>query len=107
MNILDYIGIPSAHAAATVAKPITVFVGKIDDLIVNPLIILMFAAGLVYFLYGVFQFIVHADDSEERAVGKSHMLWGVFGMFIMFAVFALLHIIQNTIGVTSVPLNIQ
>ena len=105
MNIFDYIGIPTAHA--TVAKPITQFVGKIDKLIVNPLIILMFAAGLLYFLYGVFQFLMNADDAEARETGKSHMLWGVLGMFIMFAVFALLHIIQNTLGGTPVQLNIQ
>ena len=105
MNILDYIGIPEARAA--VAKPITQFVGKVDTLIVNPLIILMFAAGLLYFLYGVFQFLANADDSEKREVGRSHMLWGVLGMFIMFAVFTILHIIQNTLGGTPVQLNIQ
>lgn len=105
MNILDYISVPVAHAA--VAKPVTDFVRKVDNLIVNPLIILMFAAALLYFLYGVFQFLVHADDSEARATGQSHMLWGVVGMFIMFAVFAILHIIQNTLGGTPVQLNIQ
>jgi succinate dehydrogenase/fumarate reductase cytochrome b subunit len=105
MHILDYIGISKAHAQ--VAAPIRQFVGKVNTLIVNPLIVLMFAAALMYFLYGVFQFIVNADQSEDRETGKQHMLWGIIGMFLMFAVFALLRIIQNTVGGDSVNLNIQ
>ena len=109
MKILDYIGIPTASAqtTASTAKPISTFVGKVDMLIVNPLIILMFALALLYFLYGMFQFLANADDSEERALGRNRILWGVIGMFVMFAVFTMLHIIQNSLGGTQVNLGIQ
>jgi len=100
MNILDYIGIPTAHAAAS---PIAVFVGKINRYITNPLIILMFAAALLYFLYGVFNFLSHADDAEARETGKEHILWGVVGMFIMLGVFTILHIIERTLGISPNP----
>ena len=109
MKILDYIGIPTASAqtTASTAKPISTFVGKVDMLIVNPLIILMFALALLYFLYGMFQFLLNADKSEDRETGKNHIFWGLVGMFLMFAVFTILHIIQNTLGGSTIALPIQ
>ena len=100
MNLLDYLGINTAHAANTAVKS---FVGKVNQYITNPLIVLMFAAALVYFLYGVFEFILYNDQANERERGKSHMAWGIVGMFVMFAVFTLLKIIQTTLGADINP----
>ncbi len=107
MNILTSLGITTAYAQNAVS-PIATFVGKVNRYITNPLIILMFAAALVYFLYGVFEFLMKADDAEARDIGKTHMLWGIVGMFIMLAVFTILHIIENTLGVphnANIPTN--
>jgi len=93
--ITTLFGIPTAFAAPSAAAT---FVGKVNRYITNPLIILMFAVALVYFLYGVLQFILNSDKADEREIGKNHMIWGIIGMFIMFAVGAILHLIINTIG---------
>lgn len=103
MQFADYIGIPTAHA---VAKPITQFVGKVNQIIINPLIILLFALALLYFLYGTFQFLVNADDAEARETGKNHILWGLVGMLVMFAVFAILKLIQNSVGGSTINIGI-
>ena len=101
LSIFDYIGIPIAEAAGTTTvDPIKAFVGRIDRYILNPLIILMFSVALAYFLYGVVQYFVNSDQSSEREIGKSHLLWGLFGMFIMFAVGVILNIIGQTVGAT-------
>ena len=50
-------------------------VSGIADAIVNPLIALMFGVALVVFLWGVFQWIYHADDSKEREAGKNNILY--------------------------------
>lgn len=111
MNILDYIRIPVASAqtasSTSASAPVRQFVGKVDKLIVNPLIVLMFAVALLYFLYGMFQFLLNADKSEDRETGKNHIFWGLVGMFLMFAVFTILHIIQNTLGGSTIALPIQ
>lgn len=104
MSLSSFFEVKTAYAAAI--SPIATFVGKVNRYIVNPLIILMFAAALVYFLYGVFEFLMNADQADEREIGKSHMLWGIVGMFIMFAVFAILNIVQRTLGVTPMNPNI-
>lgn len=77
------------------------FVGKVDRLIINPLIVLMFAAALGYFLLGMLQFIMNAGNAEERATGRSHMLWGLTGMLVMFGVFVILRIVMKTIGASN------
>lgn len=104
MNLLDLLGIQKAYAAGI--SPVATFVGKVNRYITNPLIVLMFSVALVYFLYGVFEFLMNADKADEREIGKSHMIWGIVGMFIMFAVFTILHLIEQTVGVSTPNPNI-
>lgn len=78
-------------------------VKNIETIIINPLIVLVFAVALVYFLIGVFNFMSNSDNSEEREKGKQHIIWGLVGMFIMIAVFTIMQIIATTIG-SSVPI---
>jgi len=103
MNIYELLGTTVVEAATKATSPVAVFVGKVNRILINPLIILMFAAALVYFLYGVFEFMANADQSEARETGKRHIMWGLIGMFIMFAVFAILKMIERTFGLTPNP----
>lgn len=73
-------------------------IDKINDVIVNPIIGLMMVLALVYFLFGVVQFLTSLDNEEKRREGQMHMLYGVFGLFVMFSVFGILQIICGTIG---------
>lgn len=78
------------------------FVSNVNKLIINPLIILLFALAVVYFLYGVFQFISNQDNEEAKTKGKSHMIWGVIGIVIMLGVFTILNIIMRTFNITGI-----
>lgn len=70
---------------------------KLVEIIVNPIIKLAFAAALLYFLWGVVEFIKNSDSESDREKGKLHMLWGVIGMAIMVGVNGIIGIIQGTI----------
>ena len=61
--------------------------------IVNPLIILMVGVAIIFFLWGVFEFIRNADSSEERKKGGEHMLYGALGLFIMSTAYGILNLI--------------
>lgn len=74
---------------------------RVTNLIVNPLIILLFAFSLVVFLWGVFKYIAHADDHEERVVGSNHILWGIMGMAIMMTSFAIINVVLGTFGINE------
>ncbi len=82
-------------------KAALAFIHKVNEIIINPLIVLIFAAAVLVFLWGVFQYIKGADSESERATGRNHILAGVFGMFIMVSVFGIINLILNTIGATS------
>src|SRR3989344_8630604 len=77
------------------------FIRNADRLIINPLINLLFALALVYFLYGVFEFFLNQGNEEKKTSGKSHMLWGVIGITIMMGVWAILGIITNTLNISD------
>ena len=94
----------SVAQAATRVSPVATYVGKINRLIINPLITLMFAAALAYFVYGVMQFL--ASGAEKQSEAKNTMFWGIIGMAIMFGVFGIIKLIESTLGVSNVNPNL-
>ncbi|MFA6006251.1 MAG: hypothetical protein WC764_00790 [Candidatus Paceibacterota bacterium] len=73
-------------------------IGKIESAILNPIIGLLGAAALAYFIWGVAEFIYHVDNEAERSKGRQHMLYGVIGLAIMISVFGILNVVCNTVG---------
>ncbi len=82
---------------AALPPAVTEIIGKIEDNIVNPILILLFAIALLVFIWGVFNYIVHADDPTKRSEGGKGMIYGVIGMFIMFSVFGIINLIASTV----------
>jgi len=78
------------------------FVAKVGDLIINPLILLLFALAIALFLYGVFEFISNQQNEEKKTSGKSHMLWGIIGLTIMFGVWFILNVILDTFNIKGI-----
>lgn len=79
-------------------------INSIEKVVINPLIALVFTLALVYFIYGVMQFVLNPTNEEIRKSGKSHILWGLIGLFIMIAVFGIMRLVLNTLGVNSVQI---
>lgn len=76
----------------------TVLLQKILDNVVNPVVILMVALAVLYFIWGVFQFVRNAENPEERKKGGMNMLWGAIGLFIMVSAYGIINLILGTIG---------
>ncbi|TSC67785.1 MAG: Uncharacterized protein CEO19_54 [Parcubacteria group bacterium Gr01-1014_73] len=82
---------------AKIPDEVTAIIGKIEDAVVNPILILLFAVAFLVFIWGVFTYIVHADDPTKRSEGGKGMIYGVIGMFIMFSVFGIINLIASTV----------
>src|SRR5665811_654899 len=75
------------------------FLTNVNSQIINPLISFLFALAIIYFLYGVFQFIGNQENEEKKTTGKAHMLWGIIGITIMLGVWTILGILLNTLSI--------
>ncbi|MBI5798649.1 MAG: hypothetical protein HZB10_01835 [Candidatus Yonathbacteria bacterium] len=70
---------------------------KITTNILNPILQLLFAFGVGYFLYGVMKFVLNQDNEDAQEAGKQHMLWGIIGLAIMVSAWGILHFIDSTL----------
>ncbi len=80
----------------------TEIVESLKTEIIDPLILLLFALAVVYFLLGVMKFILNQDNENAQLEGKQHMIWGIIGIFIMIAVYGIIGFITTTLGVPDV-----
>ena len=91
--------IPTAEAS------IVTLMASVNRVIINPLIMFLFALAVVYFLFGLANYLLSPDNEEIRKSSKSHMLWGIIGMFIMISVFGIMTLILNTFGENRIKLD--
>lgn len=89
MNLLF---IPVAEAS------VKTLMNSITKVIINPLIVLIFALAVVIFVYGLVRYLISPDSEEVRKSSKSSMFWGLVGIFIMVSVYSIIKIIINTIS---------
>ena len=73
-------------------------INKLITVVVNPLVVLLFAVALLYFIWGVYVLYIAKGGEEDRTAGSQHVLYGVIGMAIMIAAFAIIHFTVNTLG---------
>jgi len=62
------------------------------------LIPMAFSLALLYFFYGVAQYVRSAGDKEE---GKKIMWWGVIALFVMSSVWGLVWFIQDELDLST------
>ena len=71
---------------------------NINTIIINPIIIIIMAVALLVFVYGVFEYIWKSkSDPAKMKEGRSHMMWGLFGLFIMISVMGLFKLLLNSL----------
>ena len=73
------------------------FTNTITTLIdlIEAVIPLLIAIAVLYFIWGVVQFIINSGDEAARAEGKTKMIWGIVGLFIIVSVWGLVAFLQD------------
>ncbi|MCX6717607.1 MAG: hypothetical protein NTU76_02955 [Candidatus Taylorbacteria bacterium] len=67
----------------------------------TPIIYLLVGLAVIYFLWGMFEFIQNADNSSKREDGYKHMIYGVIGLVIIFSVNGIIALITSTLGIAQ------
>jgi hypothetical protein len=76
------------------------FLSTVVVQIVNPIILLLSAGAFVVFLWGIFEFVFHADDSTKRAEGRMAILWGLVGLVIIFGAYGIINVALSTFNIS-------
>jgi Type IV secretion system pilin len=50
--------------------------------------------ALLFFVWGLATFILHADDAKAHEEGKNKMLWGVIALFVMVSIWGIIRFFQ-------------
>ncbi|MES2213484.1 MAG: hypothetical protein V4473_01425 [Patescibacteria group bacterium] len=91
-----------------VCIPLVSFAAPLDGLkglliefkgMLNTIIELIFGLALVYFFWGMAQFILNAGVEKAREEGKNKMIWGIIALFVMFSIYGILNWISNVSGI--------
>ncbi len=62
---------------------------------------LITAGAVVWFLYGVFKFIMASGDEEGRTEGRKQMIAGIIGIAVIVSVWGLVTWVTSTTGLTN------
>ncbi len=64
--------------------------------ILDSIYFVLTAVGVLVVSYGIFKFIINADNEEERRSGRMTILFGVIGIFLMTVIWGLVNILVAT-----------
>lgn len=78
------------------------FLEKVVVQIINPLILLLAASAFVVFLWGIFEFIAHANDENSRIEGRRAIMWGLVGLVIIFGAYGIINLALGTFNLPPI-----
>ena len=100
--ILSFIAFVPAVASAAVYGPCGAFPGLGGILcsahqILNSVIPVLIALGVVYFVWGVVRYVI-ADSEEVKKKGRDQIIYGIIGLAVIVGLWGLVNIIVVTFG---------
>lgn len=69
--------------------------------IINALMPFIVALAVLFFIWGVFQFVKSAGNEDERTEGRDKMIYGIIGIFVMVSVWGFVNLLDNTFRLDS------
>jgi hypothetical protein len=86
---------------AQVGKGVTILEDVADSIgtLINTLTPIVVALALLYFFWGLAQYILKADDPEAKEKGKHIMVRGIIALFVMVSIWGIIRVLQTTFGV--------
>lgn len=62
---------------------------------------IVFALALIFFFYGIAQFIRSAGDTKTLESGKNKMIWGIVGLFVMISIWGIIKYLGDSLGIET------
>jgi hypothetical protein len=74
------------------------FLNKVNAVVVNPIITLLFAISTVYFIFAIINLIQSSKDGKDLDKAKERVLYSIIGIFIMVSVYGIINFVISSIG---------
>ena len=58
---------------------------------------ILVSLALLFFFWGMANFILHAGNTEERKKGRDVMVWGLIALFVILSVAGLVAVLQMSV----------
>lgn len=100
-----------AQVSFTSAASGTCTAGGIGNLIcriqqiLNSIIPVLIALGVVYFVWGVVQYVI-GDGEEAKKKGRDHIIYGILGFAVIIGLWGLVSLVVSTFGLSSASINL-
>jgi hypothetical protein len=80
--------------------------------LINFALPIVVALALLYFFWGLAQYVLNASNEEKKGKGKEIMIWGIIALFVMVSVWGIVNVVKSTFqlndqAITVPNLNIQ
>ena len=94
------VGVLAVAPLATYAATLTDIVNTVGNLIslATPIVL---ALALVYFFWGLANFILSSGEADKRNEAIAIMIYGVIALFVMVSVWGIVNVLQSTFQVQS------
>lgn len=74
--------------------------------ILNLLIPILMALAIVYFFWGIAQFILNdAGSDKTREEGKKKIIWGIIALFVMMSIMGIISLMSGLTGISTTVTN--
>ena len=103
---LGFMGLPllafaqTGFATGSTLGSILVTVKRLMDLLI-PIFITL---GLLFFLYGLAEYVMASGEEEKVKEGRNKMIYGVVALFVMVSVWGLVGVVSRTF---QVPIGVE
>ncbi len=67
----------------------------------NQVITIVFGLAVLFFFWGIGQFVLHSGDEKTRTEGKKKIMWGVIALFVMVSIWGIIGFIGNIFGIDT------
>ncbi len=92
--LFGVVALPSFASAATIISVLF----QIKS-ILNAIIPIVITIAVIYFFWGLGQYIIMQESEEKKIAGRDKMIYGIIALFVMVSVWGLVGIVGGTFGV--------
>lgn len=82
-------------------KSLQWYLCEVYKIIGTYLIPILMLAAMGFFMWGIVQYLMYADNDKKRGEYKVYMTWGVVALAVLVSVWGIVYILGNIAGVNT------